>query len=105
MFDFLGRRKADRRGSGDRRRGRAPVTIGFEQLEGREMLSAGLAVTIIPSGLPPLASMPRPVVGSINPEAGGEGSVPVRIKSAIRPDPARGRWTRPWPFGGRFRQG
>jgi hypothetical protein len=102
MFDFLGRHKADRRASSDRRQVRGPVTIGFEQLEGREMLSAGLCLTIIPSRIPPLARMPRPVVGSIDPEADGEGAIKSLAAQKVRPEPDR-RWTRPWPLGGRFR--
>jgi hypothetical protein len=102
MFDFLGRRKTDRRASTDRRRVGGPITIGFEQLEGREMLSSGLAVVIIPAGLPPLRSMPRPLIGSFNPEAGGEAA------TAPSPRPAPGHRelrSRRWPLSERFRLG
>jgi hypothetical protein len=103
MFDFLGRqKKTNRRATIAYHKGRGPVTIGFEQLEVREMLSSGLAVTIVPSGLPPLASMPRPIIGSFNPESGGEGRVEPTLKVRHEPDL---RWMRPWPLGGRFRFG
>lgn len=109
MFDFLGRRKPDFRGSGERRKVRGPVTIGFEQLEGRELLSSGLSLTIIPSSQPPLASMPRPIVGSIDPEADGQGMsltsrMPIQIKVKIHPEPARRR-SHFWSLGHRFRLG
>jgi hypothetical protein len=101
MFDFLGRGKPGRRG-----KGRGPVTIGFEQLEGRELLSAGLSLTIIPSGQPPLASMPRPIVGSLDPESDGPRiipvAMPVRVKVRVEPTRRRGPI---WPLGGRFRMG
>jgi hypothetical protein len=81
------------------RRSRAPITIGFEQLEGREMLSTGVALTIIPNETRPLSSMPRPYVGSFNPDT------PLRVSYRPQTDepiserrPARLR-----PLGGRFR--
>jgi hypothetical protein len=104
MFDFLGRRKADRRTPADRRRGRGPVTIGFEQLEGRALLSSGIVLTVIPSGFPPLANMPRPIVGSIRPEADGEGPFAGTIRLKVEwPAPDRRR-SRLWPLGERFRR-
>src|SRR5438309_10418208 len=69
MFDFARRRDAGGKTSTGRRGPRPPITIGFEQLEGREMLSSGVALTIIPTESRPLMSMPRPHVGSFNPEA------------------------------------
>ena len=71
MFHFARKRAAGSKGEGgaDRPRSRQPVIIGFEQLEGREMLSAGLSMTIIPDPARPLMNMPRPCIGSYNPEA------------------------------------
>jgi hypothetical protein len=104
LFNVLGRRGVKRRDSADRRREKGPVTIGFEQLEGRDLLSSGIALTIIPSRLPPLASMPRPIVGSVNPEAEGEGAAVRPFRVIMEPEPDR-RWTRPGSLGGRFRLG
>ena len=106
MFNFPGGRGRDHRVSTDRRLARGPVTIGFEQLETRETLSTGLALTIIPSRVPPLASMPRPIVGSVNPEADADGWVagPGPIRVTMEPEP-EWRWTRPRSIGGRFRMG
>jgi len=69
------------------------------------LLSTGIALTIIPSQLPPLANMPRPIIGSINPEAAGEDPVisPPRLKVEW-PEPDRRR-SRLWPLGDRFRMG
>ena len=76
--------------------------IGFEQLEGREMLSGGIALTIIPTSNRPPASMPRPQFGSFNPS-----SPLVVIYRADRED-RNEVITSPgglWPMGGRFRMG
>ena len=100
MFEFLGRRESSRRTSCHRPRVRPPITIGFEQLEGREMLSAGMVRAIIPAPTAPLRSMPRPIVGRLDPEAEGE------VVDPPKPRLASGfRWSRPWPIGGRFRLG
>jgi hypothetical protein len=104
MFDFLGRRKVDRRPSADRRRGRAPVVIGFEQLEGREMLSSGMAVSLIPSGSPPLRSMPRPMVGSFDPESPTAIPAPT-FRKPLDEEAGPGPRFGTWPLGGRFRFG
>ena len=101
MFHFASKRAAGSKGEAESGRPsrRPPVTIGFEQLEGREMLSAGVCLTIIPDSPGPLMSMPRPYVGSFNPESPTASRAP-------RPDPLDDREpapTRPWPLGGRFR--
>jgi hypothetical protein len=102
MFDFLGRRKAVRRSPTDHRRG--PITIGFEQLEGREMLSSGVALSIIPSGPSPLRSMPRPIVGSFNPESPTAIPSPT-IRKPLDDEEGPGPRFGSWPLGGRFRVG
>jgi hypothetical protein len=85
--------------STNHRRSRAPITIGFEQLEGREMLSTGVALTIIPTETRPLMSMPRPYVGSFRPDS--PAMVSYRPQSE-EPEP-ESRPHRLWPLGGRFR--
>jgi hypothetical protein len=95
MFDF-GRRKAKT----DRRARRRPVTIGFEQLEVREVCSAGVALTIIPTEPRPLTAMPRPQVGSFDPQA----ERPVMVVMTPRREPVkRGEPGPSWPLGRRFR--
>lgn len=79
-----------------------PITIGFEQLEGREMLSAGISVTIAPSVGPPLPSMPRPIVGRLNPADTGEAAT---VSVNYRPAEPEWPWSRPWPLGRRSRFG
>jgi hypothetical protein len=103
MFDFLGRPRADRRASMGPRQGR-PITIGFEQLEGREMLSVGIAVTIAPSCNPPLPSMPRPIVGRLDPTDTGEAR-PLAVRYRTANSDPEFRWSRPWPLGRRSRFG
>jgi hypothetical protein len=97
MFDFA-RKRAAGSGSGagaDRPRSRRPVIIGFEQLEGREMLSAGLSVTIIPDPARPLMNMPRPYIGSYNPEGSSTPRVSMTPRAVdeelFQPCPYRGR--------------
>lgn len=100
MFDFRKNRgRTDRQAPAEIRRVRPPVTIGFEQLEGREMLSTGVVRTIIPTESRPLLSMPRPYIGSINPEA--PVSIPIRIEPATPKPEASPAGL--WPPGGRFR--
>jgi hypothetical protein len=70
MFDFRKTRAVSRR--------RRPVTIGFEQLEVREMCSSGVSLTIIPTETRPLLSMPRPYLGSFDPQA--ERPITVALK-------------------------
>ena len=103
MFDFWkDRRSTGRTASSPHRRSRGPITIGFEQLEGRELLSVGVSVTIIPTDPRPLLSMPRPYVGSFRPEA--EAPVVVSVKLRREPEDQKKRpGHRPWPLGGRFR--
>jgi hypothetical protein len=82
------------------RQSRAPITIGFEQLEGREMLSTGVALTIIPTETRPLLSMPRPYVGTFNPEA----KIAISVSTKPGTD-SKARKANPnlWPTCGRFR--
>ena len=66
------------------------------------MLSSGVALTIIPTDTRPLTSMPRPYVGTFNPEA----SRAVMVAMTPRPKPDGTGWSRRlWPPGGRFRMG
>jgi hypothetical protein len=102
MFDFARKRAVGSRSetAADRPRSRQPVTIGFEQLEGREMLSTGLFLTIIPDPSRPMMTMPRPYIGSLNPES----SASTAVSMAPRVDPPEDREpARPWLLGGRFR--
>ena len=99
MFAFLGDRKASHWAPSGRRP-RGPVTIGFEQLEGREMLSAGVCRSLIPADPRPLASMPRPIVAAFDPTA----MTPPQARP--RPDvdeEGPGPQVGSWPLGGRFR--
>jgi hypothetical protein len=99
MFHFARRRDAGGKASTGRRGPRSPITIGFEQLEGREMLSSGVVLTIIPTESRPLMSMPRPCIGSFNPEA----STGLTVSITPRDEPDEPRTFRLWPLGGRFR--
>ena len=66
------------------------------------MMSAGVALTIIPTDLRPLLSMPRPYVGTFNPES----DRPITVSMASRPRPGGPKPSpRPWSSGGRFRMG
>jgi hypothetical protein len=101
MFHFAKRRAAGSKSEAesDRPRSRQPITIGFEQLEGREMMSAGLCMIIIPDPSWPMMSLPRPYVGSFNPES-------PTVSMTPRADPAQDREpapTRLWTMRGRFR--
>jgi hypothetical protein len=102
MFDFARKRAAGSRSetAADRPRSRQPVTIGFEQLEGREMLSAGLFLIIIPDQSRPMMTMPRPYIGSFNPESPAS----TMVAMTPRTDPSDDREPdHPWPLSGRFR--
>ncbi len=100
MFHFARKRAPGARGEGDRRRPRPPITIGFEQLEGREMLSAGIALSIIPAETRPLSIMPRPYIGTMDPESRPIVMLPRRDRSD---DPGPDGPAGLWPPGGRFR--
>jgi hypothetical protein len=97
MFHFARKRAAGSRSEAgaNRPRTRQLVVIGFEQLEGREMLSAGLSVTIIPDPARPLMNMPRPYIGSYNPEASSTPRVSMTPRAVeddlVQPCPFRGR--------------
>ena len=66
------------------------------------MMAAGVVLTIIPTDLRPLLSMPRPYVGTFNPESSRAITVSMTPRSnPVTPEPA----PRPWPLGGRFRMG
>jgi len=99
MFHFARKRAAGSRSEAgaDRPRSRQPVIIGFEQLEGREMLATGLSVTIIPDPSRPLMDMPRPYVGSYNPEA------PTAPRASMTPRAVDDELIRSCPPWGRFR--
>ncbi len=104
MFDFLRKQAPGANGGTNRQRYRTrpPITIGFEELEGRDMLSAGVALTIIPTETRPLIRMPRPYFGSIDPESRPVVTIPRRVEPEVSgPD----RPARLWPLGGRFRMG
>jgi hypothetical protein len=101
MFHFWNQFSNNRPDPTDRRP-RGPITIGFEQLEEREMLSSGIVLSIIPTESRPLMSMPRPYIGSFNPES--ERAVTVRYS----PEPVNSATTLPRPsrfrsLGSRFR--
>jgi len=106
MFHFARKRAAGSRGEAgaDRLRSRRPVIIGFEQLEGREMLAAGLSVTIIPDPSRPLMDMPRPYIGSYNPETPTAPRVSMAPRAVddelIRSSPPWGRFRRRGPARG-----
>jgi hypothetical protein len=100
MFHFLRKSRIVPRNGEGRQLARGPITIGFEQLEVREMLSPGLALTIIPTDTRPLLSMPRPYVANFDPEA--ERAVTVSLTPRREPE-ENDRLAGLWPFGGRFR--
>jgi len=64
------------------------------------MPSSGVAVTIIPTDLRPLLSMPRPYISTFDPESPRA----ITVSMPTRPGPdAPGLPARAWLFGRRFR--